>query len=432
LLREPNGFFEGCTLEISMRDTDLALRDSLGRQLWKLSLNTALNSGVPQPYRAMTHDHLILIVAGVNLLAIDTLGTADQPGPRILWQFPLLDAAQFAISANRPLMRPPQQSPFGDLQGTIGPLTRDQVVVVKGTRLMGVPLLTGKPAWTRDLVAPILELFGDDEVVFALSADGASAEVYRALDGVSLGTRSVPGDARERLTFRGRTVITWVDKKEHSRLSCVDVFSGETLWTREFAQESQRTFVENDEISVLEPEGKWTVLGISDGATRHSVSVELATAPMQTYVLRTQNNYLLICHEKPTKPVFPAPQVLPQVVGQQIQVNGMVHGIARATGKRLWSTRIDHQSFDTCQPRDLPILTFVSQTIDRNRPANPDRERQFAITCLDVRTGKIVFDDRQITEAFLGAVEFHVDRAQKQLEIRMPPLAVRVNFTESP
>src|SRR5690606_17684047 len=77
------------------------------------------------------------------------------------------------------------------------------------------------------------ELFGDEELVFALEPGESKALVYSTIDGRFLGKRAVP-PFREQLVAAGRNLITWKGAGSQAELSSLDAWSGETNWKQSF------------------------------------------------------------------------------------------------------------------------------------------------------------------------------------------------------
>ncbi len=207
-------FFADSVLHVSARWQDFFARDSFGRQFWKVSLESPVQPINIQLNRAYACGHFVLISVGDQVLAIDTLGTADQPGARLLWKTTLsslnraggnIPPRVMAVNQRRPL-RPFNR--FGEQVGTIGPVTREQVTLLSGQKLMSVDPLSGKPLWMREGIAPGTELFGDAEILYAVPAEAGQAVVYSALDGTILGNRALP-PARQRIDTVGRNIVTW-------------------------------------------------------------------------------------------------------------------------------------------------------------------------------------------------------------------------------
>ncbi|HLJ09567.1 MAG TPA: hypothetical protein VKU82_00185, partial [Planctomycetaceae bacterium] len=378
--------------------------------------------------RAFTCGHFVLVSVGTQLVGIDTLGTPDQPGARLLWRsnfsyFGRQNIPPRIVGGNF-RRRPMPLNQIGEQVGTIGPVTRDHVALLSGHKLTVLDSLSGKPLWTREGVASGTDLFGDDELLLAVPADAGPAAVYSALDGTVLGHRALP-PSRTRLETVGRNVITWGAREGRSVLALRDAWTSKDLWSRPFEEGAQVTLIELDEAAVLEPSGKFTVVSLNDGASSFEGPAEIDAKVRQIHVIRSREHYILIANHVTNNAVSGWQQVTPQAIA----VQGWVSGYARATGKH-WTTFIDRQGIDLHQPQNLPVLTFMCHfTTPRKNAAALDNH--FGLTCLDKRTGRIIFDERDLDE-HLYFVEYVTDIEQKHLDLRLFGSVLRLTFTDKP
>ncbi|MSR59868.1 MAG: hypothetical protein EXS05_19890 [Planctomycetaceae bacterium] len=424
--RQP--FFAQTNVEVSGRWQDFIARDALGRQIWKLTLEGQMQPSNFALNRAYPCDHLLLVSVGPQVMAIDTLGTADRPGARVLWRMNLTDNPNQGAILPRGLGNIRRRMPisqFGDQMGAVGPVTRESVAVLRGRKLLMLEPLTGKPLWVRDGLTPGSELFGDEEFAFVVPPEATDAAMYRVLDGELQGTRPLPPLA-DRLDLVGRNAIAWQTSDGKRLLWVRDVPTERVVWKHEFADAALVALIEGREAAVLEPNGRFRVLSLADGKTLLDSAVEPSATVQQIIVLKSPEHYVLIGHEPFANGNFQWTQLPPQ----SVHVNGNVHGFDRATGKKLWTTSIERQGLDLSQPANLPILTFLSVSLERRKNA-AGVDSQFSLLCLDKRTGRIVYSDKQANEP-LYYVDFAVDIDAAQIELRLFRSTVRLTFTGKP
>jgi hypothetical protein len=119
------------------------------------------------------------------------------------------------------------------------------------------------------------------------------------------------------------------------------------------------------------------------------------------------------------------------VTPQTIAIKGRVYGYDRATGKRLWTNEFDRHGIELAQPANLPVLTLICNFQGQRRNGGLGTDNFYGLTCIDKRTGRIVFDDRELKEQFFS-VEYAADPDNKQLELRLFRSIVRLTFTDKP
>jgi outer membrane protein assembly factor BamB len=421
-------FFSDAMLHVSSGWKELFARDAFGRLLWKVSFDNPLQQQVNALFnRAYTSGHFVLALVGTQVLAIDTLGSADQPGARLLWRMSLASFARgnmaprmAAINARRRML---PWNQLGEQIGSIGPVNRTQVTILNGHKLMALDLVTGKPFWMREGIAGA-ELFGDDERLFVVPLEGSQALVLSTLDGTIVGNRKLP-PYTQRLDTVGRNIVTWGVRDSRQVLTLHDPWLGKDLWSRSFEDTAQVTLIENEEAAVLEASGKFTVVSLGDGSVRLEGPTERELLVRQIQVIRSNDHYVLIANQAPSDPPG-----WPRVTPQTIAIKGRVYGYDRATGKRLWTHEFDRHGIELGQPANLPVLTLICN-FQGQRRNGPGSENFYGLTCIDKRTGRIVFDDRELKEQFLW-VDYAADPDDKQLELRLFRSIVRLTFTDKP
>lgn len=419
-------FFVDRTVEISSRSQDFVARDAFGRQVWKVALESSINSAQVGMHRAYLRDHLMVIAAGSQVVAIDTLGTADAPGARVLWRMNLIESPGpgFILPRLARGRRGMQFNPLTVELATVGPITRNSVTVLKGSRLMVLDPLTGKPLWTREGMVPGSDLYGDEELLFVLPAEAPRADAYRILDGQFVGQRAVP-PVSERLEIVGRMLVVWRNEGAGKTLLVRDLSTERTVWQREFSPKASAMVIESSEIAVVEPEGRFTILALADGTPVLRAVIEPVRELEQILVTRSSEQYLLFANERPDWDHVVDPG------SGRLYVNGRVYGFDRATGKSQWPPRrIERQGYDPHQPSGLPIVVFYSQAFERAPNAAVGTNRVY-LQCLDRRTGRIVYSDERTNQGFTH-FDIVVHPEEPVIDLRMLGSTVSLTFTDKP
>lgn len=427
----PRGpFFADTSLEISSRLQDFLVRDGLGRPLWPkpVSLDAAVAVFGTQLYRASTWGHLVVISTPSQILAVDSLGTAERPVPRVLWEIDLKDqaAGPIAIPGMRNFRRRMPLNQVAVPSGTLGPVTGEYVAVQRGEKLMALEPLTKKPLWIREGIRDGSDLFGDEAALVVMPPNSNEASVYRALDGELIGLRTLP-PAKARLDTFGRHVITLQPVRQGLELALYDPVADQYVWQRMFAAESQATVVEGEEVAILEPAGRFSIISLADGRVRWTSTVE-ATSPAvdQLLVLRSRERYVVFCNERiEDNPGWPAPPP------PGVRINGDVHCFDRASGRSLWNrnVRIERQGLDVSQPSELPVLTFWCPTDERPRNGG-NALPSYQLLCLDLRSGRTLINER-VNDAIFH-VDFKAQPAENRLDLGLVRSALRLTFTDKP
>ncbi|HID23563.1 MAG TPA: hypothetical protein EYP14_14360, partial [Planctomycetaceae bacterium] len=413
--RRVDSLFERWSLNWHPQSQTLLARDGLGRLRWGLRLpEGAFAVPYTGSYFAASSGHVLLLALGDRFVVLDTLGatppaddaqrTASHP-PTILWGRMLLELpagrAGGRFVRGRPIMRPGGghrillTDPRGRAVGTVAAITSDLVCYQVGDTLYAADLLTGQVVWWRKAVPRGSEIFGDEQQVVLVSPETDAVTFLRTTDGVLLGHKRYPG-SRLRLGTIGHCLLTWQLENDRRQLAKYDLLEDKALWQREFAAEALIATVGEDELAVVEPSGRVTILRCDDGTTVLQGTVPNVRGATQAFVIRSAERYILITTALDnTSPV----QVggLPYLTHQAV-VNGRVDGFSRRSGEHLWSFPLQQTTVDLEQPRDLPVLVFACRCLVL--PAKPNARGlppavppKYSLLILDTRNGTVIFRD---------------------------------------
>ncbi len=387
----PTGFFgDGWTLVLDTARRALVLRDGRGSIKWKMQLNQPDPSYQYLPNRyAIVRGHLLTVVLGGKFYVFDLLGENElEPlWSKMLYEVPPdqpMDPRRGRWLGGRGNMSSLKQDPFGRPLGRIGPITDEFLCYQVGTSLFAADPLTGDVLWERRNLSRGSECFGDREYVFVVPPATRNAVVLRALDGRDIGRRLLPPE-RSRLFSLGRNLLTW--NSTEGALALIDLFSDQVVWERDFGAGAQATMIEDDEVAVLEPGGRLTVLMAATGTERVQAAVDAINELHHFVVLRSPSRYVLMTHGAPEDPLG-GRLTIPNF--NLTEVNGNAYGFDRETGARIWKTAIGQQAFNPSQPSELPVLTLAAQTYS---PGLVRDQRPFSLLLLDKRTGEVIFKD---------------------------------------
>ena len=414
-------------------------RDGLGRDLWQLAvqeLGGARNYYVnPNLIMGKMHGHVLYLSLGHELVAIDTLGLGGSP--RILWRENLTESLpglngrpSYGIRTRQ--VRQPwgtrkfyAADAYGRPLGTLGPVTDSYLCFQRGKEVLALAPLTGEVLWKRSGLEAGSTIFGDEELIFIAGPSETTAKVFRASDGQQLGTRRIPAADRI-MTSLGRRLLTW-NFSGKTIVKLQDPFKGEDVWRMEFDAGSSGYYIDNQGLAVLQRDGRFVVMRLPDGKLEIDTKLQVDPALNDMYVIRTPDQYLLLTdsaqHRDATiSYVNPIPGGTNNPV-----VNGPVYAFDRATGKQLWSTPVIGQAVLLDQPSDLPILVFAAH---RYRRVGNHGDTRYAVTCLDKRNGRLIFEKEEP-----GSISDFVvtgSYAENQVHLNLMRYQVTMQLTDKP
>lgn len=444
LLGSAEPFFSGKQIQLDQGRSTLVARDGFGRELWSVSLAEsgaalAINPGV---VHAKVEGHLLLVSAGHTTFAIDTL--LEGGGARVLWSRGLSEvvpgvplnttvhAGQIALpwGGHRVIVN----DAYGQRTGLLGNLTSDYACLTQDRELTALDPLTGEVLWRRGDIPPGVEVFGDDELLFAAASDGSEAYVLRPLDGHLVGRRQVPASGA-RMTSLGRQLLLWKAGGNTSAIELFDPWSGKTVWQRKFARAANEgppkaTLIGQEAVAVVEASGRFSLFDLPSGRTLIDAPIGPEPQVEAIYVLPSRDQYTLVVSRtwrNNRNGIY-----ISSVPGgtNNPLIDGRVYGFDRTSGKLVWEQDVETQGLLLDQPAELPVLVFASRVYQRGIPGRPQSQTFYPVLCLDKRTGAVLHEER--VASHFGSFEVSGDPDNHQVALRLLRESIQMTFTDRP
>ena len=463
---DPGPYFRDLTLEFAAQSRQLVARDGFDREVWRITLpKTKQWYDIRSNYsvaHARTVGRLLMVSAGWDVCAIDTLNTTPDGSPRLLWIKNLSNPD--VLSSERlgegpdliPLKSLPPRlcqaaADFSDQANLLQICNRGYVCLYRHRTLVAVDPLTGETLWVRRNAPASCDVFGDDRHLFLLSTDREDAVLLRADDGAEVGRCKVPRttvrqkmpDGQEQVNFSrlgdkcvacvGRKLLLWWPINGHRELVLIDPLEGRDEWPRRIFSAKAKIGVADDQaVGVMEPDGRFVLVSLPDGKTMADVKLEAAEPLVDINLFRSDKQYFLLTNSKPT--ATDAMPVQPLSNRRERSLNPIFKGRLYAfdlQGKLLWKepTEIENQLLYSDRLCGLPVLVFASQRYERN--ANGRRGKwQPVVVCVDKRSGRKVYETTFANR--LGAFDVSCDEKEKTISLTMQKGAVVLTYTNDP
>ncbi|MEX2112747.1 MAG: hypothetical protein WD845_06145, partial [Pirellulales bacterium] len=201
------------------------------------------------------------------------------------------------------------------------------------------------------------------------------------------------------------------------------------LWSFSFAQGAKAAMVADDAVGVLEPDGAFTLVGLSDGKAIVQTNLEPEKTLIGIHLQRAEDRYLLITNA--SAPIDPSAPTRPVAGADSYPMfNGRVYAFDAQTGKSAWPTPavVQHYGLVTNQPSRLPLLVFVVQI---HRPRGPGRrDPTTSILCIDKRTGRVAYQNEKLPQTMVGNVELSGDPARHTMTVVLPPQVIELTLSD--
>lgn len=429
--------------------------DSSGKLISTTSLARGTSQLFPSiPSTGKAVGHLMFVCSGGEILAIDALRA--RPGittESLLWRAesadgaPNLRSGRFGFptrgtsTITNPLVPSNARNTlvFDRGQGTIGAVNGLEITYLRGRQLVCVEALTGKVLWERTGIEPGSDVFGDEQkiVVIAPVEKSDQALIFSAIDGTLLDRRMVDQQDHRWATC-GRNVLAWETgdgKAVHLRLYDA-TNQGTGLWSKNLDQPAKGFIIDGEELALLEPSGRFTIVSLRSGKELMMAKVEPEPLLQSIAVVASRGQYLLTTSQPPsgeTNGVTASPLQNGWPAG--FSVHGNVYAFDRATGATQWQTPafVSQHALPPDQPTESPVLVFARlKRVFRSGSATSNIG---SVLCLDRRDGSIVFEE----DGFSGNAnhcDTVVDRDTKTVVIQVSgsdgSRSLSLKFTDNP
>ncbi len=389
--------------------------------------------------------HLILVSMGMEILAIDTLQTAQSSSEAILWRHDLLRPAVSIGSYQTQVQVQSLKHPWGGTRGVFvdskkhllggtGYLSRKGAYYYSLHALTCADPLTGETIWERDGLPLGADVFGDDEFVFVVPPESDSAMVFSAIDGRELESRPVP-QLENRWATHGRNVLAWDQESVTSplRLRLLDAWTGKEIWTEQVPLGTKATLVDSDEIAFLQPDGRLIVRGLDDAAVRIAASVDPEPSLETLHVMRSQDQYLVLAGRQVTvEPNSPAARIRSVKLGSAVpMLTARIYAFDRTSGKMSWEqpVSIDRYGYHSAQPSESPILLFLRHYTPVVAEGTP--RQHTSVLCLDRRDGRLLVEKDDI-DSLTYTFDLIANREKQTVTVALSTKPFTITLTDKP
>jgi outer membrane protein assembly factor BamB len=419
--------FQSWSFALDQTRQNVIAYDGKGRQQWKVSI--VVNGLSVRNYYGITiqlHGHLAVVGLGTHFIVIDTMHPSGSP--RVLWSRDLTDgninSVQMRQIAVRGVVRMVVQDRYGRRFGELGTVSDDHITYQVGSRVYAADPRTGDVLWSRGGVTRGSSIFGDQQYTFVASPGANQATVLRASDGEYVTARTLPPES-SRIAILGRRVLSTSRNEGQGQLVFADLGTGKTIWKREHHERSKVRVIGSEDVALYNPTGRFLLLDLENGKPKVDSPIEIDAGVSQFYVLRSRDQYTLLTYNAAVGPKG----VRANAIGYNNPiVSGFAYGFHRASGKKIWTTKIEQQSLVGGQPQDVPFLVFTVRRYQFNRGLGGIRRNtnQNVVQILDKRNGKLVFE--QSSSQSMYPYRLRVDDPKQEFNIDFYRLGVALKF----
>ncbi|HET6323079.1 MAG TPA: PQQ-binding-like beta-propeller repeat protein [Planctomycetaceae bacterium] len=366
------------------RGFTLAAIDPTGNDRWQLELsskNLGLDSWGDGPLAVRVAGPLIEVALRRRVVVLDAFD-GTQP-PRVLWWRDLFDPHWSATNQARTEM------------GLIGLMTDDRVYYQIGSALCAADAVTGRTIWERRSIPFQYTLEGDQDYVIALDRsepNDPSGLVLRGDSGVdvfngSFGLRGPLGGG----DWHGRRVARTLYTPRQVAHTMIDLVARKVQWSRSYSLPAWPLAIDDQEFAILDSGLTLHVHSTETGDQVFETTFDHDLNSPQLGVHRLGNRYILMRQTGGFRVSPGSPNRMPMAEG-----NG-IWAIDRNTGKVAWSAPLTPPQMLADLPAQSPVLVLL-RPVSRFESTR-GTSLSTAISILDAKTGKTIYEGREETSA---------------------------------
>ncbi len=445
-------YFEGWTFETDALVTTLTARDQNFKVAWRFPLMNSSNDLRVHPSQLHIRGRRLAFSSGTWLGVMEVADSQSEP--RLLFEKSLRPNAFVVNRANNnPVER--RLLPNGrrfqvmfDIRGSAGfliGLADDAVFYQLDNRLYAADPETGRILWSR-FGSQFAKADATADKSLVVNASDNGAYLLRAMDGTI--QQQLPGNPNETpIWFRGTRRLSMRNLGSDQRVFELRDFDGDrVIWQSQHQATSFPSVIDDEDLAILEPSGKLTVLKLSTGEVRLAAELPLKR-PLRGVVVmaaqRWEDRYVIVAgvqtkntEQRRVIPLnfgtpkdFQSPRDLGAPSNVAFTIDGVVCSIDKKDGKVLWSVPVTDLAFDTAQPSSVPVLVLASWFVEIDARNGFPSSPKLSSLILDKWTGAKIYEKQEILTPGGRGVQFVpsidnrklvVDFYHFQLELTFP------------
>jgi len=216
-------------------------------------------------------------------------------------------------------------------------------------------------------------------------------------------------------------------------LRVYDAWTGESIWREDLPKNAKATLIEDDEVAILQADGRFLIRSLQDDQTRLEADLEPEPGLLSLHVIRSRKQYLLVTNRTaPVEPNTPAAQIRTVISGLATPlITGHAYAFDRESGQPMWPEPqpVERFGFPIDQPAETPVLLFLRQ--QQPGTGGGARQQHTSVWVLDRNTGQVVLDDIQIpTQTY--TYDMVADRVERTVTLGMPTRTLTLQWPEDP
>ena len=447
-------YFKGWTFETDALVTTLTARDPNFKVVWRFPLLNPANEQRIHPSQLHLRGRRLAFSSGMWLAVMEVADSQSEP--RLLFEKSLRPSAFVTTRANNTAVERrllPNGRRFQlmyDSRGSAGfliGLADDAVFYQLDNRLFAADPETGQILWSRSgSQFAKADATADKSLVVNASDNGAC--LLRTIDGTI--QQQHRGNANETpIWFRGTRRLSLRNHGADQRIFEMRDFDGDrVIWQSQHQATSVPSVIDDEDLAILDPSGKLTVLKLANGEVRLTADLPVKR-PLRGVVVmaaqRWEDRYVVVAggqsknsDQRRVIPLnfgspkdFQSPRELGAPSNVAFTIDGTVCSIDRKDGKVLWSVPVTELAFDTAQPASVPVLVLASWFVDLDARNGFPLSPKLSSLILDKRTGAKIYEKQETLDPGGRGVQFVPSIDNRKLVVDFYHFQLELTFPQS-
>ena len=262
--------------------------------------------------------------------------------------------------------------------------------------------------------------------VLVVSSRNDATQLLNATDGTLVETRpSKPGETLWK-SF-GTKALMYTAAGNTVTLAYRNLMSDKDIWKKEFPVGTRGLLLENSELAVFQPDGKFRVIKITDGNVKLESQCEAEPQLLEIQVIASQDQYLLVTNRSANS----SGVTIPSMGVQSKMITGNIYAFDRTTGKSLWPVpaTVSRWALPLNQPGDSPVLVFVRELHQKSSVRTTRSSVNSEFFCLDKRDGRLLMAEKKVT-GYIRSFAVIADPSQQQVTVMINGQLHLFQFTD--
>ena len=251
----------------------------------------------------------------------------------------------------------------GNPIGLTGQLTVDGLCLLNKNSLICLDPFNGTVNWKRTDIPEKSLIAGGPEFVHVISPDGKDYSTFRVLDGSKVAQTRLPIELINRIAQMGPILVGLSELEDRLFIRGFQLRPQEVQnrWEHQVAKGTKAYRVSPLELAILEPNGRFRVIQISNGQVKIDRKLNVGIRVTTLQVFRKGESYLIFANRNSQTQIESRRSDLIEKSKQQVNVWGELYCVNQQGETWQCPVKLDRYDFVIHQAPNSPLLLFKKE-----------------------------------------------------------------------